>query len=67
MSDHILFDNLLVTDSLLQAEEWAADSFDIKRIKLDKQAVRKSKVCNVEKKINTFGYFTHIYSSFETF
>ncbi|KAF4518693.1 hypothetical protein B566_EDAN002729, partial [Ephemera danica] len=38
MSDHILFDNLLVTDSLLQAEEWAADSFDIKRIKLDKQA-----------------------------
>lgn len=39
MSDHILFDNLLVTDSLQQAEEWATDSFDIKRIKLDKQAV----------------------------
>jgi calnexin len=39
MSDDILFDNLLITDSLITAEQWSADSFDIKTIKLDKQAV----------------------------
>ncbi|XP_059483645.1 calnexin isoform X2 [Neocloeon triangulifer] len=38
MSDNIMFDNLIITDSLIVAEQYAADSFDIKRIKLDKQA-----------------------------
>ncbi|CAB3374588.1 Hypothetical predicted protein [Cloeon dipterum] len=38
MSDSILFDNIIITDSLIVAEQYAADSFDIKRLKLDKQA-----------------------------
>jgi hypothetical protein len=39
MSDNILFDNIIITDSLIVAEQYAADSFDIKRFRLDKQAV----------------------------
>jgi len=39
MSDQIMFDNMIITDSLVVAEQYAADSFDIKRLKMDKQAV----------------------------
>ncbi|XP_071442209.1 calnexin-like isoform X2 [Hetaerina americana] len=35
MSDLILFDNILVTDDMTVAEQWAADTFDLKRKKLD--------------------------------
>jgi calnexin len=46
MSDNILFDNIIITDSLIVAEQYAADSFDIKRLKLDKQAVSTlSRIC----------------------
>jgi hypothetical protein len=46
MSDNILFDNIIITDSLIVAEQYAADSFDIKRFRLDKQAVSTaSRIC----------------------
>ncbi|XP_046395404.1 calnexin-like isoform X2 [Ischnura elegans] len=35
MSDLILFDNILVTDDLAVADQWAADTFDLKKKKLD--------------------------------
>ena len=31
MSDDILFDNFLITDSKAVADKWAADSWEIKR------------------------------------
>jgi len=46
MSDNILFDNIIITDSLIVAEQYASDSFDIKRFRLDKQAVSTiSRIC----------------------
>nr|CAD7443778.1 unnamed protein product [Timema bartmani] len=36
MSDNILFDNIIITDDLSVAARWAADTFQIKRQKFDK-------------------------------
>lgn len=40
MSSSILFDNIVVTDSVEQARSWAAQTFDLKVSKLDKESVR---------------------------
>jgi calnexin len=37
MSDNILFDNILITDDVAVAEEWAADTFDLKMNLIDKE------------------------------
>nr|CAD7573989.1 unnamed protein product [Timema californicum] len=39
MSDNILFDNIIITDDLSVAARWAADTFQIKRQKFDKDGV----------------------------
>lgn len=39
MSPDILFDNILIADSIEAAEKWAADSFDKKRQKLATESV----------------------------
>lgn len=39
MSSNILFDNLLITDDHVVAEEWAAVTYDLKRQQIDLQAV----------------------------
>jgi len=36
MSKDIYFDNILITDSLEQADKWAQDTFDLKVSKIDK-------------------------------
>lgn len=40
MSNNILFDNLLVTDDIVVANEWAAVTYDLKRKQIDLQSVR---------------------------
>jgi hypothetical protein len=39
MSADILFDNLVITDSEANADEWAQQTFDLKRKHLENQAV----------------------------
>lgn len=39
MSNEILFDNLIVTDDVDVAREFAANSFDIKRRYIDRESV----------------------------
>lgn len=40
MSSDILFDNFIITDDIDAADEWAANTFDLKKRQLDKDAVR---------------------------
>lgn len=42
MSSDILFDNLIITDDESAANEWAAETFDLKRKLIDREAVSKS-------------------------
>lgn len=39
MSNNILFDNLLITDDENVADEWAAQTYDLKKKQIDKDAV----------------------------
>ena len=39
MSDNILFDNLLVTDNMADANQLAAETYDLKIMKLEKGQV----------------------------
>ncbi|PSN40860.1 Calnexin [Blattella germanica] len=39
MSNMILFDNIIITDDVNVADTWAAETFDLKRKKLDKDGV----------------------------
>lgn len=39
MSNEILFDNLIVTDDVAVARDFAANSFDIKRRYIDRESV----------------------------
>lgn len=39
MSQDILFDNIIITDDLSVAHQWAADSFDLKRKKIARDSV----------------------------
>jgi len=39
MSNMILFDNIIITDDETVADNWAAETFDLKRRKLDKDGV----------------------------
>lgn len=39
MSNEILFDNIVVTDDVQAADEWAAQTFDVKKQQLEKDAV----------------------------
>lgn len=39
MSSNILFDNLLITDDFIVADEWAAVTYDLKRKQIDLQSV----------------------------
>lgn len=41
MSNEILFDNIVVTDDVAMADEWAAQTYDVKRQQLDKDAVSR--------------------------
>lgn len=41
MSQDILFDNLLVTDDYVVAEQWTSLTFELKRKQIDKEAVSK--------------------------
>ena len=40
MSNMILFDNIIITDDESVADAWAAETFDLKKKKLDKDGVR---------------------------
>lgn len=42
MSDNILFDNIIITDDKLVAEQWAAETFDLKRNLADRDQVRNT-------------------------
>lgn len=42
MSKDILFDNLLITDDIIVAEEWAALTYDLKRKQIDLESVSNS-------------------------
>lgn len=39
MSKDILFDNLLITDDIIVAQEWASVTYDLKRKQLDLESV----------------------------
>lgn len=39
MSSDILFDNLVITDDVDTADEWAAQTYDLKRKQIDREAV----------------------------
>lgn len=39
MSSDILFDNIVVTDEESHADEWASQTYDLKKKQLDNQAV----------------------------
>lgn len=39
MSSDILFDNIVVTDDESHADEWASQTYDLKKKQLDNQAV----------------------------
>lgn len=39
MSPSILFDNILITDSISVAEDYAAKSYDLKKRKIDEESV----------------------------
>lgn len=39
MSNQILFDNIIVTDDPAVAAQWAVQTFDLKRKKIEKEAV----------------------------
>lgn len=39
MSQDILFDNLLITDDFVVAQEWASLTFDLKRKQIDRESV----------------------------
>lgn len=39
MSQDIFFDNIVVTDDERYADEWAEQTYDLKRKHIDKQAV----------------------------
>lgn len=39
MSSDILFDNVVVTDDESYADEWAQQTYDLKKKHIDKQAV----------------------------
>ena len=40
MSDNIVFDNIIITDDKQVSEQWAAETFDLKRNLADKDQVR---------------------------
>ena len=39
MSDNILFDNIIITDDKAVSEQWAAETFDLKRNLVDRDQV----------------------------
>ena len=39
MTDEILFDNIIITDDVELADHWAAQTYDLKRKQMDKDAV----------------------------
>lgn len=39
MSENILFDNLIIADDEAVVRDWAAQTYDVKRKQIDKQAV----------------------------
>lgn len=39
MSDDILFDNIMVTDSIQDAQQFASETYDLKIMKLEKGQV----------------------------
>lgn len=39
MSNQILFDNLIITDDPAVAAQWASQTFDLKKRKMEKEAV----------------------------
>jgi hypothetical protein len=39
MSDNILFDNFIITDDKIVSEQWAAETFDLKRNLVDRDQV----------------------------
>lgn len=39
MSNNILFDNLIITDDETIADDWAAQTYDLKKKQIDKEAV----------------------------
>lgn len=40
MSKDILFDNIIITDDVNEADSWAAQTYDLKRKQLDQESVR---------------------------
>lgn len=40
MSDNILFDNIIITDDKAIADEWAADTFELKMNLIHKEQVK---------------------------
>lgn len=55
MSDNILFDNIIITDDKLVAEQWAAETFDLKRNLADRDQVRNTFERLVLHLLNTLG------------
>lgn len=53
MSNEILFDNLVITDDINVAREFAANSFDIKRRYIDRESVSWSLMPSHPKHIHT--------------
>lgn len=46
MSDNILFDNIIITDDKMVSEQWAAETFDLKRNLVDRDQV-SNRVLNI--------------------
>lgn len=47
MSKDILFDNLLITDDIIVAQEWASVTYDLKRKQLDLESVSNALIARM--------------------
>lgn len=54
MSDNILFDNIIITDDKKVSDQWAAETFDLKRDIVDRDQVRSAQFRQLTYLINGF-------------
>lgn len=61
MSNNILFDNLIITDDETIADDWAAQTYDLKKKQIDKEAVSIYSVDVYWRIDNQIGYNEHLH------
>lgn len=54
MSGDILFDNIIVTEDEMLADQWAAQTYDLKREKIDTEAVSSHLCFDCQQRIRVY-------------